>query len=477
MVKVAVNKYGKIWEKVTPSRYRRSAEIYMALPFGGGSQRVQGRIKGYRSGPTNAAPVAARALERAGQTEEQPAAPPAPTPDKGGALAAIAKGIGTVIEWEKQLTSVVGKIPFPKVTALTVGDFSLGLPHGHMHPPNLIPPSTVPIPIPGAGPVLKIPYLSGADNTKHGGKNAAMCGDMGAAAWCGGYVPMFEIFFGSAHVWIENNRAARVCCDIVEHCTFSSPKPSDPPLGPMVGASTGGVAHVGIGGFPLPSFFSMAVGKAFQAVAHFGGKAFRKATAKSFVDKLTRVPPAPGKPVIEFNGMSDPEILRIEKDLYKIASTRTGRHNLNRVAKAFDKNGFNLTFSKYPPDKHGNVDYNASGWTKGGLNAAGYRDFTTGKPGPGFDAEIKINPLDWPNSAHPRTPSDALTNHELNHAANAMEGKLSNHAAANKHGWGSGQNNVGRWSDYEEFETTHVDNAYRRDMGYKQRKDYGSPMP
>lgn len=58
-----------------------------------------------------------------------------------------------------------------------------------------------------------------------------------------------------------------------------------------------------------------------------------------------------------------------------------------------------------------------------------------------------------------------------------MEGKLSNHAAANKHGWGSGQNNPGRWADFEEFQTTHVDNAYRREMGYKQRKDYSSPMP
>src|SRR5688572_18172790 len=156
MVKAAVNKYGQLWEKVSPSRYRRAAEIYMAVPLGGGSQRVQGRIKGYRAGPTNAAPVAARALARADETEAQPEKPPAPAPDKGGALAAIAKGIGTVVEWEKQLTSVFRKIPFPKVSALTVGDFSLGLPHGHMHPPNLIPPSTVPIPIPGAGPVLKI---------------------------------------------------------------------------------------------------------------------------------------------------------------------------------------------------------------------------------------------------------------------------------------------------------------------------------
>ena len=469
MVKAAVNAYGKAWEKISPSRYRKAAEIYMALPTG--NHNIQGKLKLTRNGPTTAAPVAARALERADNTEQQPAAPAAPPADKGGALAAVAKGIGTVVEWEKQLTKVFGKIPFWKMSALTVGDVSIGLPHGHMHPPNLIPPSTVPIPIPGAGPVLKIPYLSGADKTKHGGKNAAMCGDMGAAAWCGGYVPMFEIYLGSAHVWIENNRAARVLCDVVKHCTFTSPKPSDPPLGPMVGVSTGGVAHVGIGGFPLPSFFSMAVGKAFQAAAHFGGKAFRKVTAKSFVDKLI------AKNVIQFNpAMSFTEMAHIHADLYKIASTSAGRHNLKRVAKAYKKNNVTLTFSNYVPQTPGGWPYNATGWTKGGWNADGYRD-AMGKPGKGFDGEISVNPLDWPNPHHPGTTSDAITNHELNHAANAMEGKLVNNHWPGEHGWGAGQNNPGRWSDFEEFETTHVDNAHRREMGYPLRKDYGSPMP
>ena len=461
-----LRQYGKAWEKISPSRYRRAVEIYQALP-GGGSNRVYQHLKGLRSGPTNAAPVAMRAMAHEQRGDAQGEVPPTPTPDKGGALAAIAKGIGKAIEWEQQLTKVFGKIPFWKMPALTVGDFSIGLPHGHMHPPNLIPPSTVPIPIPGAGPVLKIPYLSGADRTKHAGKPAAMCGDMGAAAWCGGYVPMFEIYLGSAHVWIEGNRAARVLCDVVKHCTFTTPKPSDPPLGPMVGVSAGGVGHIGIGGVPMPSLFSFAVGKALQALASAGGKVFRKVTAKSFVDDLIR------RGVIQFNPkLTDMEILKLEKEFVMLASTRTGRTNLKRVAKANKKHGFTLTMSPSP------TPGNSFGWTKGGWHPAGYRDLATGKPGAGFDAEISHSPFDWPNASSPKTPSDAVLNHELNHAANVMEGKLTNHACCAQYNWGkhnnaAGQQQSGRWQDFEEFETTHVDNAYRRERGgMKQRKNY-----
>ena len=350
---MVANLLHKGWAKATPHRYSRGAEKYRAaggLGFGDNA-RYQKYKNAIRHGEGDIAVVAAKVIERTQGMENPVVPPPAPKPDKGGALAAIGKGIQTAIGWEQQLTKHVGAIPFWKMQALTIGDWAFGLPHGHMHPPNLVPPSTVPICMPSAGPFIKIPILSGADRTKHAGQAAAMCGDMGIsmAPWCGGYVPMFEVFFGSAHVWIEGARAARVLCDVVKFCTFSTPKPSDPPLGPMVGVSGGGVNHVGIGGIPLPSFFSLAVGKAFQGLGMAGGKVFRKLTAKSYVDKMLR------KRVIKLDdALTDLEKLALERDLYKIASTRTGRQNLKRVNRANKKKGFDLELQPSPirPPQH-----------------------------------------------------------------------------------------------------------------------------
>lgn len=466
--------FHKPWSKIAPNRYTRAAEAYAAAG-GFGSNRAYQRVKAMRAGGGNAVAVAARSLEKSQQMNDPQKTPDAPRPDEGGALAAIAKGMQTAIGWEQQLTAVFGNIPFPKMQALTVGDFSIGLPHAHMHPPNLIPPSTVPIPMPNAGPVMKIPVLSGADHTKHGGKPASLCGDMGPSLtpWCGGYVPMFEVFFGSANVWIEGSRAARVLCDVVRHCTFTTPKPSDPPLGPMVGVSAGGVNHVGIGGVPLPSFFSMALGKAFAAVASVGGKIFRKVTAKSFVDKLIK------KGAIQFdNAYTALERAAMESDLIKIASTRTGRRNLKRVAKANKKKGFKLTFEP-SPHKGPPPNSEAGSWNEhtGDYEDAGYMDPATGKARYGYNAKIRHSPLDWPAPGS-KVPSDVWANHELNHAANNMEGRSIPERTHLPDGWGRDKVNPqmqGRWRNFEEFETTHVDNAYRRERGFKPRKDYRDP--
>jgi hypothetical protein len=65
------------------------------------------------------------------------------------------------------------------------------MPHAHNHPPNLTPPNPVPVPVPGTGPVIAIPYVSGAVSTFIEGRPAARCGDMGLSLLCGGFFPMF----------------------------------------------------------------------------------------------------------------------------------------------------------------------------------------------------------------------------------------------------------------------------------------------
>jgi uncharacterized Zn-binding protein involved in type VI secretion len=183
-----------------------------------------------------------------------------------GALGHIGAAFGLLGKLEELITMPLGAIPFPAFPALRITDMDIGLPHAHNHPPNLIPPNPVPIPLPSTGPVIPIPFVSGASKVLINGLPAARCGDIGLGIWCGGFFPMYEVFLGSANVWIEGSRAGRLAVDITKHCTFTTPKPNDPPLGPLFGATVTGSPNVMIGGVPLPSLTAMAMGAAFKAL-------------------------------------------------------------------------------------------------------------------------------------------------------------------------------------------------------------------
>ena len=81
----------------------------------------------------------------------------------------------------------------------------------------LLPPAP-PVPLPSTGPVIPIPYASGAATVLINGMPAGRCGDMGMGVFCGGFFPMYEIFLGSSSVWIEGMRAARIGVDITRVC-------------------------------------------------------------------------------------------------------------------------------------------------------------------------------------------------------------------------------------------------------------------
>jgi uncharacterized Zn-binding protein involved in type VI secretion len=188
-----------------------------------------------------------------------------------GALKTAGAAMGALTAIEQAISAPLSAIPFPGFPAVRVTDKALGLPHAHMHPPNLIPPAP-PVPLPSMGPVIKIPFLSGADTVLINGLPAARCGDLGLGIWCGGYFPLYEIFLGSSSVWIEGARAARLGVDITKHCVFTTPRPSDPPLGPMIGTTITGSPNVIIGGIPMPSLSAMAIGSAFKLVFKGLGK-------------------------------------------------------------------------------------------------------------------------------------------------------------------------------------------------------------
>ena len=110
---------------------------------------------------------------------------------------------------------------WPSFPASTLTSLYVGSPHGHKHPPSLIPappPSGTVIPLPSLGNVLIGNHLK----TLIGSLPAARCGDIGVAPTCVGITPFFEIKTGSSNVFIGGKRAARML-DICRCCGTASP--------------------------------------------------------------------------------------------------------------------------------------------------------------------------------------------------------------------------------------------------------------
>ena len=105
---------------------------------------------------------------------------------------------------------------FPALPASFLGCLYIGPPHGHMHPPSLIPPAPAPIPLPSMGTVL----LGTCIKVLIHNMPAARAGDIGLAPTCCGVAPMFEIKTGSSKVFIGGSRAARIG-DICVECVPS----------------------------------------------------------------------------------------------------------------------------------------------------------------------------------------------------------------------------------------------------------------
>jgi uncharacterized Zn-binding protein involved in type VI secretion len=178
----------------------------------------------------------------------------------------------------------------------------------------------VPVPLPSTGPVIPIPLFSGAGKTQINGMPAARCGDMGLGVWCGGYVPMFEVFLGSATVWIEGMRAGRTLVDITNHCIFSV-RPGDPPIGLFAGTTISGSSNVVIGGVPLPSLTALGMGAAFKGLFKGLGKVWGKLRPKKIIRNtpdatgVHQIDNLRGAPSGHFPPQVTEEVLRIMRDL------------------------------------------------------------------------------------------------------------------------------------------------------------------
>ena len=105
----------------------------------------------------------------------------------------------------------------PALPAAFFGSMYYAPPHGHTHPPSLIPPAP-PVPLPSIGSVL----IGTSVKVRICGLPAARAGDIGMAVTCCGLVPAFEIKFGSSKVFIGGARAARMT-DFCLECAPGKP--------------------------------------------------------------------------------------------------------------------------------------------------------------------------------------------------------------------------------------------------------------
>lgn len=455
-----------------------------------------------------AAAAAATPAPASAAANDTPAATPAEPGGLGHAILssapmrAVGRAFNFMTHVERALTAPLGKIPFPALPAVTIGSNGMGLPHAHSHPPNLVPPAP-PVPFPHLTQLIGIPVLSGASTTMIGGKPAARCGDMGLSTFCGGFFPLCEVFLGSATVWIEGARAGRVGVDITKHCIFTSPKPSDPPLGPMVGATLSGAGNVMVGGVPFPSLTSMAMGQAFKA-AFKGFGVVGRVAGKTKPGRALRAIVLEIRGTRYVNKLLDDWTIRLHgddvfnkaaiRDLRIVAGSRAGREMLDDIARSgchvdlhppsmdailmqqanIPSQGFSGPYQlphvpdyahaqiRTVPDPNGNYVLAHSGQPASIVG-----------PGKGASSHIVYDPT----GRHPfhrateLSPSPVIVGHELNHARRSARGNSSNDLLSPDPNWNAA------WKNVEEHQTVAFENEIRRSMGLPERTNYASPPP
>mgnify|MGYP000440743069 CR=1 FL=1 len=361
--------------------------------------------------------------------------------DAPGLLQNAARGIGWMIEREKEISALFASVPYPGQPAARYFDLHFGMPHGHMHKP------TMGVPLPSIGPLLYIPYVSGAGKVTINNQVAMRCGDFGLSAWCGGYMPMNEIFFGSATVWIESARAAR-SSDITDHCILFDP----PMIGVAKGYVTNGSADVKIGGMPMPSLTQAAIGLAMKPVMKQLGKAAKKGAraAKPLFKRLGKVAvTVEQKALARF--LARVEIMgslgfkkAVIADLKKLAGTRSGRSLMNEVM----QHGQQL---KIHPG------------SRACAKSLDLTDFGRTKPSGG---RIEYSAGDKLGS----NTSDEVLMHELSHVNNMGRGSL-------RDGLYDNSAEYQRWKNPEEKGAVAWQNLYQAEKGRPIRDRYWNPVP
>lgn len=235
----------------------------------------------------------------------------APPPEQG-TLGAISHGVNAVmgvvgapfemldVGFAMATASIAALMPGLPAATLTAPH--LGLPHGHSHPPSLIPPAP-PVPLPSIGTLA----AAGCVSVLIGGIPAGRAGDLGPAPTCGSLAPMFEVYTGSSNTFIGGSRAARMT-DITRHCNPAS----------VVGSFGKAMGAVGVVAGALGAGAQAAGGNA-AAAAMQAAQAAADAIALAmslFMGKDPGLPPSMGalmlgNPTVLIGGFPMPDVLDV----------------------------------------------------------------------------------------------------------------------------------------------------------------------
>ncbi len=407
--------------------------------------------------------------------DRQPQLPPAPhkTPSavKGmGAGRTVARGVdapnivlqwlgravGPMIEEEKKRSAIFGKVPYPGMGAARIWDWHVGWFHQHAHWPG--------IPLPSTGPLIPLPYVSGADKTTINGQPAARCGDFGLGIWCGGYMPLNEVYLGSATVWIESARAARTL-DVTDHCVALDPAASPLAKGMVVQSS----GDVKIGGCPLPSMTQIAIAAAMKVVAK-GGKAGASAARRAFAKTapyfrgLSRVEQHALARFLKHVDIADGAFKRLViDDLRKIVRTEAGRKLMNECVDNGQKLRIKPVSALYNERAYGVYKSHF------GTGACVWADDTArwGSKGAPTGTSIYYTPrnVEKLGTDIGTATSDTTLVHEMSHANNMGRGRFDNTDFSDGATYKD-------WKNPDELQAVRAENAYRAEKGYKQRPKY-----
>jgi hypothetical protein len=300
---------------------------------------------------------------------------------------------------------------------------------------------------------------------------------------------LYEIFLGSSSVWIEGMRAARLGVDITKHCTFTSPKPNDPPMGPMIGTTLTASSNVVIGGIPMPSLTMMAIAGATKLLFKGLGKvvkgaqdwakaaraaqiaeadaaraaraaqiaeeeAARAARAADQVAKLER------DGAIVLKGTPE-EVAAIREDLQKIASTNAGRDLLDRIGENKVLNDTKVEIEELPESAY--LENGGRGpEAEHATVPPGTPTDTTVRYGAGADYPVGAGEPDE-NFPMQDSPSDVALYHELYHASNHGAGTNFSHLPPS---------DIDFATTREEEGAVNSENLYRRERGLTRRQNY-----
>lgn len=378
--------------------------------------------------------------------------------------------------------------------AHTFPALAFGMPHAHAHPPNVLGPGMIPIALPSFG--VSLPWLGHARKTRISGQFAVRCGDLGIAYGCGGFIPNFEILTGSSKVWIEGQRAARGGVDMSGHCILSTPRPTDPPLGPKLGATVPTQFTVQIGGFPMPSATALVMSVAFRSIfagVRHGFLALRSRVA--LVERLAArvgaliesvVLPRATRLVDRLLALGNIRIapgeqfFALRAHLIQLATTRTGRAELRALHASGVEHLFRARSG--PP-----------GMRPSNYEAALLREVPDHVPGdarlrqltgdlrvvnvvrgPGSGSRISLDPVSRQDDALRFAQMTGFVAHEGGHGVMGAQGLLTKlHAQPERF---NGAFNH-RFQDLAEWHAVTVENSVREELGLSLRQDYSTVMP